>query len=149
VRAVVQRVTSASVKVDEKVEGQIGKGLLVYLGVEEGDELKDVTYIAEKICNLRIFEDENEKMNRSLLDEQGSILAISQFTLLGDCRKGRRPSFSRAGKPEEANDLYEKFVKACIDLGVSMETGVFQAHMMVSSINDGPVTMMIDSNKVF
>ena len=148
-RAVVQRVTSASVKVDEKVEGQIGKGLLVYLGVEEGDELKDVTYIAEKICNLRIFEDENEKMNRSLLDEQGSILAISQFTLLGDCRKGRRPSFSRAGKPEEANDLYEKFVKACIDLGVSMETGVFQAHMMVSSINDGPVTMMIDSNKVF
>lgn len=148
-RAVVQRVTSASVKVNEKVEGQIGKGLLVYLGVEEGDELKDVTYIAEKICNLRIFEDENEKMNRSLLDEQGSILAISQFTLLGDCRKGRRPSFSRAGKPEEANDLYEKFVKACIDLGVSMETGVFQAHMMVSSINDGPVTMMIDSNKVF
>lgn len=148
-RAVVQRVTSASVKVEEKVEGQIGKGLLVYLGVEEGDELKDVTYIAEKICNLRIFEDENEKMNRSLLDEQGSILAISQFTLLGDCRKGRRPSFSRAGKPEEANDLYEKFVKACIDLGVSMETGVFQAHMMVSSINDGPVTMMIDSNKVF
>lgn len=148
-RAVVQRVTSASVKVEEKVEGQIRKGLLVYLGVEEGDELKDVTYIAEKICNLRIFEDENEKMNRSLLDEQGSILAISQFTLLGDCRKGRRPSFSRAGKPEEANDLYEKFVKACIDLGVSMETGVFQAHMMVSSINDGPVTMMIDSNKVF
>jgi len=149
VRAVVQRVTSASVKVEEKVEGQIRKGLLVYLGVEEGDELKDVTYIAEKICNLRIFEDENEKMNRSLLDEQGSILAISQFTLLGDCRKGRRPSFSRAGKPEEANDLYEKFVKACVDLGVSMETGVFQAHMMVSSINDGPVTMMIDSNKVF
>lgn len=148
-RAVVQRVTSASVKVEEKVEGQIRKGLLVYLGVEEGDELKDVTYIAEKICNLRIFEDENEKMNRSLLDEQGSILAISQFTLLGDCRKGRRPSFSRAGKPEEANDLYEKFVKACVDLGVSMETGVFQAHMMVSSINDGPVTMMIDSNKVF
>ncbi len=148
-RAVVQRVTSASVSVEEQVEGQIGKGLLVYLGVEEGDEQKDVTYIAEKICNLRIFEDENEKMNRSLLDVQGSILAISQFTLLGDCRKGRRPSFSRAGKPEEANHLYEKFVEACAALGVSMETGVFQAHMMVSSINDGPVTLMIDSNKAF
>jgi len=149
VRAVVQRVTSATVSVDEKVEGQIGRGLLVYLGVEEGDELKDVIYMAEKICNLRIFEDENEKMNRSLLDEQGSILAISQFTLLGDCRKGRRPSFSNAGKPEEANALYEKFVEACCELGVSMETGIFQAHMMVSSINDGPVTMMIDSNKIF
>lgn len=148
-RAVVQRVTSATVSVDEKVEGQIGRGLLVYLGVEEGDELKDVIYMAEKICNLRIFEDENEKMNRSLLDEQGSILAISQFTLLGDCRKGRRPSFSNAGKPEEANALYEKFVEACCELGVSMETGIFQAHMMVSSINDGPVTMMIDSNKIF
>lgn len=148
-RAVVQRVVSASVSVEEKIEGQIGKGLLVYLGVEEGDELKDVIYLAEKICNLRIFEDEDEKMNRSLLDEQGSILAISQFTLLGDCRKGRRPSFSRAGKPEEANRLYKKFVEACAALGVSMETGVFQAHMMVSAVNDGPVTIMIDSNKVF
>lgn len=148
-RAVVQRVVSASVSVEEKIEGQIGKGLLVYLGVEEGDELKDVIYLAEKICNLRIFEDENEKMNRSLLDEQGSILAISQFTLLGDCRKGRRPSFSRAGKPEEANELYEKFVEICGELGASVETGVFQAHMLVSSVNDGPVTIMIDSNKAF
>ncbi len=148
-RAVVQRVVSASVSVEEKIEGQIGKGLLVYLGVEEGDELKDVIYLAEKICNLRIFEDENEKMNRSLLDEQGSILAISQFTLLGDCRKGRRPSFSRAGKPEEANELYAKFVEICGELGASVETGVFQAHMLVSSVNDGPVTIMIDSNKAF
>ncbi len=148
-RAVVQRVKSASVSVDDQIEGKIGKGLLVYLGIEEEDEIKDVNYLAEKICNLRIFEDENEKMNRSLLDEEGSILAISQFTLLGDCRKGRRPSFSNAKNPEGANHLYNKFVEACAELGVPMETGVFQAHMMVSSINDGPVTMLLDSNKVF
>ena len=148
-RAVIQRVTSASVSVDKQIKGKIGKGLLVYLGVEEGDEVKDVIYLAEKICNLRIFEDEDEKMNRSLIDEQGSILAISQFTLLGDCRKGRRPSFSRAKNPEDANRLYEKFVESCAELGVPMESGVFQAHMMVSSVNDGPVTLMIDSNKVF
>jgi D-aminoacyl-tRNA deacylase len=149
VRAVVQRVKSASVSIEEQIEGEIGKGLLVYLGIEQGDDLKDVNYLAEKICNLRIFEDEDEKMNRSLLDEQGSILAISQFTLLGDCRKGRRPSFSNAKNPEAANHLYEKFVGRCAELGVPMETGVFQAHMMVSSTNDGPVTMLLDSKKAF
>lgn len=148
-RAVVQRVNSASVTVKEKIEGSIDKGLLVYIGVEEGDQEKDAILLADKICNLRIFEDENEKMNRSLLDEQGSLLAISQFTLLGDCRKGRRPSFSNAGRPEAANQLYQKFVYACEQQGVSVETGVFQAHMMVSSINDGPVTLLLDSNKTF
>ena len=148
-RAVIQRVKSASVTVDDITKGQIDQGLLIYLGVEEGDDSKDVQYLAEKICNLRIFEDSDGKMNRSLLEEKGEILAISQFTLLGDCRKGRRPSFSRAGDPEKANQWYEKFVEACREQGIPTETGVFQAHMLVSSINDGPVTIMIDSNKSF
>lgn len=148
-RAVVQRVKEASVMVEDQIEGKIDQGLLVYLGVEEGDELKDVTYLAEKICNLRIFEDEDEKMNRSLLDEKGSLLVISQFTLLGDCRKGRRPNFSKAGRPQEANSLYELFVESCSRIGIPVETGVFQAHMEVESTNDGPVTILIDSNKLF
>ncbi len=148
-RAVVQRVKEASVKVEEQIKGSIGKGLLIYLGVEEGDREEDATLLAEKICNLRIFEDKNDKMNRSLLDEQGSILAVSQFTLLGDCRKGRRPSFSNAGKPEEANRLYQKFVFACEQQGLLVKTGVFQAHMQVSSTNDGPVTLLLDSKKTF
>ena len=148
-RAVIQRVKEASVSVEGKVKGKIGEGLLIYLGIEEGDQEKDARFLAEKVCNLRIFEDENEKMNLSLLDEQGSILAISQFTLLGDCRKGRRPSFSKAGKPEEAIRLYQEFLEACEKHGAPVESGVFQAHMMVSSVNDGPVTLLVDSNKTF
>lgn len=148
-RAVVQRISKGKVIVDEQTTGAIDKGLLVFLGVTNGDTLEDVKYMAEKIVNLRIFEDEDEKMNLSLKDIEGEILAVSQFTLLGDCRKGRRPSFTEAAKPEEANKLYEVFVSKCRDLGVKVETGVFQAHMMVHSINDGPITMLIDSKKTF
>lgn len=148
-RAVVQRVNRSSVIVDGKVVGEIGKGLNVLLGVEEGDSEKDVAYMVEKIINLRIFEDDQEKMNLSLLDVKGEMLCISQFTLMGDCRKGRRPSFSSAARPDEANALYEKFVQAAGDLGVKVETGRFQAHMVVDIENDGPVTMLVDSKRGF
>jgi D-tyrosyl-tRNA(Tyr) deacylase len=135
--------------VDSKVVGEIGKGLNVLLGVEEGDSEKDVTYMVEKIVNLRIFEDDQEKMNLSLLDVKGEMLCISQFTLMGDCRKGRRPSFSSAARPDEANALYEKFVQAVGDAGIKVETGTFQAHMIVDIENDGPVTMLVDSKRGF
>lgn len=148
-RAVVQRITDGKVVVEEKVTGQIDKGLLVYLGVGNDDSIQDVKYMAEKIVNLRIFEDEEEKMNLSLLDTGGKLLVVSQFTLFGDCRKGRRPSFTDAAKPETADHLYNEFVKLCEEMGVQVETGVFQAHMMVHSINDGPVTMLLDSKKLF
>lgn len=147
-RAVVQRVKSSHVKVDDKIVGQINQGLMVLLGVEKDDAYEDVKYMADKIINLRIFEDQDEKMNLSLLDIKGELLVVSQFTLLGDCRKGRRPSFVQAGRPEEANDLYEKFVAYCKDY-VKVETGIFQADMQVSIENDGPVTLMIDSKKQF
>jgi len=149
VRAVVQRVNRSSVIVDGKVVGEIGKGLNVLLGVEEGDSEKDVAYMVEKIVNLRIFEDDQEKMNLSLLDVKGEMLCISQFTLMGDCRKGRRPSFSSAARPDEANALYEKFVEAAGAAGVKVETGKFQAHMIVEIENDGPVTMLVDSKRGF
>jgi len=149
VRAVIQRVNRSSVIVDSKVVGEIGKGLNVLLGVEEGDSEKDVTYMVEKIVNLRIFEDDQEKMNLSLLDVKGEMLCISQFTLMGDCRKGRRPSFSSAARPDEANALYEKFVQAVGDAGIKVETGTFQAHMIVDIENDGPVTMLVDSKRGF
>ncbi len=148
-RAVVQRVNRSSVIVDGKVVGEIGKGLNVLLGVEEGDSEKDVAYMVEKIVNLRIFEDDQEKMNLSLLDVKGEMLCISQFTLMGDCRKGRRPSFSSAARPDEANALYEKFVEAAGAAGVKVETGKFQAHMIVEIENDGPVTMLVDSKRGF
>ncbi|MCD4711945.1 MAG: D-tyrosyl-tRNA(Tyr) deacylase [Clostridiales bacterium] len=148
-RAVIQRVNRSSVIVDSKVVGEIGKGLNVLLGVEEGDSEKDVTYMVEKIVNLRIFEDDQEKMNLSLLDVKGEMLCISQFTLMGDCRKGRRPSFSSAARPDEANALYEKFVQAVGDAGIKVETGTFQAHMIVDIENDGPVTMLVDSKRGF
>jgi D-tyrosyl-tRNA(Tyr) deacylase len=121
---------------------------MVLLGVEKDDAYEDVKYMADKIINLRIFEDQDEKMNLSLLDIKGELLVVSQFTLLGDCRKGRRPSFVQAGRPEEANDLYEKFVAYCKDY-LKVETGIFQADMQVSIENDGPVTLMIDSKKQF
>lgn len=148
-RAVVQRVSSSSVAVDEKITGQIDRGIMVLLGVEDGDTMKDVTYMAEKLVNLRIFEDDQEKMNLSLKDVSGKMLAISQFTLLGDCRKGRRPSYSTAARPEAANDLYEAFVEKVRNMEVPVETGVFQAHMVVDIVNDGPVTLLVDSKKVF
>lgn len=148
-RAVVQRVSKSSVTVEDKTVGKIQKGLMVLLGVEEGDTSKDVDYMVDKIVNLRIFEDEDEKMNLSLKDVEGELLAISQFTLLGDCRKGRRPSFTGAAKPDAANELYEEFVSKCRGNEVNVETGVFQAHMIVDIVNDGPVTMLLDSKKNF
>ena len=148
-RAVVQRVNSACVAVEGKVAGTIAKGLLIYLGVGKQDTEKDIDYMVEKITNLRIFEDEQGKMNRSLVDEEGEILCISQFTIWGDCRKGRRPSFTDAREPGEADEMYLSFVDKCKEKGIKTETGVFQAHMEVSSVNDGPVTMLIDSEKSF
>jgi D-tyrosyl-tRNA(Tyr) deacylase len=148
-RAVIQRVSEASVTVDNAVVGKIDNGFLVLLGVEEQDDEKDLEYMVDKITNLRIFEDENEKMNLSLKDIGGDLLVVSQFTLLGDCRKGRRPSFSNAARPERANELYLMFVDQCRQQGLRVETGVFQAHMEVRLCNDGPVTMLIDSKKIF
>ncbi|MBU5677829.1 D-tyrosyl-tRNA(Tyr) deacylase [Alkaliphilus sp. MSJ-5] len=148
-RAVVQRISQGKVVVEDQVTGAIDKGLLVFLGVTNEDNIQDVKYMAEKIVNLRIFEDDNEKMNLSVIDVEGKILAVSQFTLLGDCRKGRRPNFTEAARPEMADELYKSFIEECQKLGVNVETGVFQAHMMVHSINDGPVTILIDSKKTF
>lgn len=144
-RAVVQRVTQASVRIDGDIQGEIGNGLLVLLGITDGDTKKDIDYLSEKIVNLRIFEDENRKMNLSLLDTSGDILLVSQFTLYGDCRKGRRPSYDKAAKPEFANDMYEKFIDKLRSLVPKVETGVFGANMQVSLTNSGPVTLIIDS----
>lgn len=148
-RAVVQRVNFSSVIVEGKVVGEIKMGLNVLLGVEEGDTNQDVAYMAEKIVNLRIFEDSEEKMNLSLIDVGGEMLCISQFTLLGDCRKGRRPSFITAARPESANTLYELFVESVRQMGVHVQTGEFQTHMIVDIQNDGPVTVLVDSKKNF
>lgn len=147
-RGVVQRVLEAHVKVDGQIVGQIEQGLVVLLGVAEGDTEVDLKYLVEKTIHLRIFEDDDGKMNRSVLDVGGSILAISQFTLLGDCRKGRRPSFITAAKPEEANALYEEYVRRIREQGVTVETGIFQADMKVHLVNDGPVTLVLDSSKI-
>ena len=144
-RAVVQRVSSASVTVDEREVGRIGPGLCVLLGVRSGDREQDASWMAEKLVNLRIFEDENGKLNRSLLDADGAMLIVSQFTLYGDCRKGRRPSFIDAALPEVANTLYEKFVECVRFRGIEVATGEFQTHMVVSLSNDGPVTLILDS----
>ena len=148
-RAVVQRVNFSSVIVEGQIVGSIKAGLNVLLGVEEGDSLQDVDYMAEKIVNLRIFEDADEKMNHSLLDIKGEMLCISQFTLMGDCRKGRRPNFMSAAKPDLANTLYEAFVKKVESYQIHVQTGQFQAHMIVDIQNDGPVTVLVDSRKVF
>jgi len=144
-RAVVQRVSQCAVDVDGEKVGSIGPGLLVLLGVAKGDEPSAVDYLAEKIANLRIFEDDHGKMNRSLMDIQGDMLVVSQFTLLGDCRKGRRPSFIQAAPPEIAERLYQQFVEAVRSKGLHVETGQFQAMMAVSLINDGPVTLVLES----
>ena len=146
-RAVIQRVTRASVTVDGRVAGEIGAGLLVLLGVSKTDNPESASYLAEKIANLRIFSDEAGKMNRSVLDTGGSALVVSQFTLYGDTRGGRRPSYIQAAPPEEASRLYQEFVGSMRSLGVRVETGVFQAHMRVELVNDGPVTILLDSEK--
>ena len=149
-RAVVQRVKRASVRVDDQITGQIQQGLLILLGVGHGDGEKDVTYLADKIVNLRIFEDAEGKMNLSVGDVGGSLLVVSQFTLFGDCRKGKRPSYSDAARPEEARRLYEAFMAYLEETyGIKVEAGIFQAMMEVELINEGPVTLLLDSRKAF
>jgi D-tyrosyl-tRNA(Tyr) deacylase len=148
-RAVVQRVTSSSVTVEGQVIGKIEKGLMVLLGVGNQDNENDIRYLVDKIVNLRIFEDENGKMNLSLKEVNGQLLVVSQFTLYGDCRKGKRPSFDKAARPDVAEELYNKFINACRDDGIDVRTGKFQAMMMVEIHNDGPVTMLLESKKEF
>lgn len=144
-RAVVQRVSHGLVSVNGETVGEIDRGLVVLLGVGREDCEGDARYLAEKIANLRIFEDDHGKMNQSLRDIQGSILAVSQFTLYGDCRQGRRPSFTEAAPAEEARKLYQFFVNELVKLAVPVATGVFQEHMVVTIENDGPVTMLLES----
>ena len=146
-RAVVQRVSEASVRIEGRVVGEIGPGLLVLLGVGRGDGEADADYLAGKVVHLRVFPDEGGQMNRSLLETGGSVLVVSQFTLYGDVRKGRRPGFSSAAPPEEANRLYEHFVALLRGLGAKVETGVFQAMMDVTLVNHGPVTLWLDSSR--
>ncbi len=148
-RAVLQRVKSARVEVDGNTVGSIGHGLLVFVGIGADDNGKDIDYIVNKTLNLRIFGDENSKFNLSLLDVKGEILLVSQFTLFGDCRKGRRPSFSDAAPVDAAKEMYEKVIEAFRKKGIKVETGEFQAMMEVYLINDGPVTMLLDSKKLF
>jgi len=149
VRAVVQRVHESSVTVDGRVTGRIGKGLLVLLGVGETDSEQDADYLAEKIVGLRCFADNDSKFNLSVRDAGGSVLAVSQFTLFGDCRKGKRPSFTEAARPELAVPLYERFVAKVRESGIKVQTGEFGAHMDVQLVNDGPVTLLLDSKKAF
>jgi D-tyrosyl-tRNA(Tyr) deacylase len=144
-RALLQRVTEARVIVDQAVTGEIGRGLLVFLGVSKLDTEADAEFVAQKVLTLRIFEDENGKMNRSILDTGGGLLVVSQFTLYGDCRKGRRPSFDDAAPAEQARALYEHFVAVARRSPLRVETGIFQADMAVSLINDGPVTLIVES----
>ncbi|MCX8066090.1 MAG: D-aminoacyl-tRNA deacylase [Candidatus Hydrogenedentes bacterium] len=148
-RAVVQRVLKAKVEVEDNIVGEIGKGLLVFISVDENDTEKDVDYMVDKITELRVFNDAEGKFNLSLRDVQGEMLVVSQFTLHGDCRRGRRPSFSSAARPEKAIPYYERFVKLTREKGFKVATGVFGAHMIISLVNDGPVTILVDSQKVF
>ena len=148
-RAVLQRVSRARVTVEDKFTGEIGAGLLVLIGVGRDDSPAVASSMAERIVNLRIFNDEQGKMNRSVVDISGAILAVSQFTLYGDARGQRRPSFIQAAPAEQGKALYEEFVRALRSLGVRVETGAFQAHMSVELINDGPVTILLDSDKTF
>lgn len=148
-RAVVQRVKKSKVIVEEKIVGEINRGLMVLLGVGQDDSGPDVDYLVNKIINLRIFEDNDGKMNKSLLDIGGEILVVSQFTLYGDCRNGRRPGFDKAARPEKAKELYESFINRCKEYGIITRTGIFQADMLVDISNDGPVTLLLDSKKEF
>jgi len=146
-RAVVQRVGRASVTVDEQIVGQIERGIVILLGVREGDTEREVDWLAEKCVHLRIFENDEGKFHHSLMDIGGDILVVSQFTLYGDCRKGRRPSFTAAASPEEAEQLYDRFVKMLRNKNLKVETGVFAARMVVEIHNEGPVTLIVDSDK--
>ena len=148
-KLVIQKVKKAKVEVENKTVGKIEKGYMVLLGVKKGDTKENADYLARKLCNLRIFEDENEKMNLSLKDVGGELLVVSQFTLYGDCRKGRRPSFSSAARPEVATKLYEEFIEKARKEGIVTKTGQFGAHMMVDLTNDGPVTILLESNRDF
>ncbi len=148
-RAVVQRVLRARVTVDSRSIGQIERGLMVLLGVGLDDQERNAEYLAEKIAALRIFEDDSGKMNRNVSEAGGAVLAVSQFTLYGDARRGKRPSFDAAARPEQARALYERFVERVRELGLRCETGQFQADMQVELVNDGPVTILLDSQKLF
>ena len=148
-RAVVQRVSESSVTVDGNIVGKIGRGLMVLLGVEKNDTDQDAEYLVNKVIGLRVFEDDEGKMNRELVEADGQLLVISQFTLLGDARKGKRPSFIRAADPVEGNRLYEKFVEIARSKGFDVQTGQFQADMKLHLVNDGPVTILLDSRKTF
>jgi D-aminoacyl-tRNA deacylase len=148
-RAVVQRVSRASVTVNGEITGQIEQGFLVLLGVEQNDTQDDVIYLAQKTVGLRVFEDAEGKMNLALSEVNGKMLVVSQFTLLGDCRKGRRPSFVNAARPEQADVLYQSFVAEVRGHGIAVETGRFQEHMDVELVNDGPITLLLDSKKQF
>ncbi len=148
-RAVVQRVKKSRVTVEGNVTGEINKGLMILLGVGQEDSDKDIEYLVEKTMHLRVFEDNDGKMNLSVLEVGGELLVVSQFTLYGDCRKGRRPSYDKAARPEIAKELYEKFVEKCRSYGVNTQTGIFQAEMLVDISNDGPVTLLLDSKREF
>lgn len=148
-RAVVQRVTRAAVRSEGETSGQVGPGFVVLLGVEREDTEADAKYIAEKVAHLRVFEDAEGKMNLSLSETGGKVLLVSQFTLLGDARKGRRPSFSSAERPERADELYQVVKENLESLGIAVETGVFRTHMEVELVNDGPVTILLDSRRLF
>jgi D-aminoacyl-tRNA deacylase len=148
-KALLQRVTRASVKVNDEIVGNIGNGLCVLIGVAYGDSLKDAQYLAKKISGIRIFTDQDDKLNLSVRDVGGAVLAISQFTLLADSCKGRRPSFTDAATPETAKELFNIFVSECRNLGLKVETGRFQTHMIVEILNDGPVTILLDSRDKF
>lgn len=146
-KAVIQRVKHASVTVEGRVTGQIGQGLLVFAGIGPDDTQRDVDFIADKIANLRVFQDDGGKMNRSVLDVAGAVLLISQFTLFADCRRGRRPDFTAAAPPELAQQLYQQVIDAVGEKGVPVQTGVFAADMQIEALNDGPVTLLLDSRK--
>ena len=148
-RAVVQRVSRAHVDVGGRTVGEVGKGLLVFLGVGHGDSEKEAEFLANKIAHLRVFSDEQGLMNRSVIEEEGGVLVISQFTLWGDCQKGRRPSFTRAAPPNQAKTLYEDFIRHVRGKGLAVATGQFQEMMEVHLVNDGPVTMLLDTEKTF
>lgn len=148
-RGVIQRVSSASVSIGGDIAGKIEKGIVIFLGIRTGDNRDDLKWLAEKVVNLRIFEDHQGKMNRSLKDINGQMLIISQFTLYGDCRKGRRPGFSRAAPPQTAEPLYEDFIQEIKERGITTASGTFQADMQVELVNDGPVTLLLDSEKNF
>ncbi|HOB16173.1 MAG TPA: D-aminoacyl-tRNA deacylase [Defluviitoga sp.] len=149
-RAVVQRVRESSVIVNDEVVANIGKGLLVFLGIGKEDDENDIQWMSDKIVNLRIFEDNRGKMNKSLLEESGELLVVSQFTLYGDCRKGRRPSFSESASPEVAEVMYDNFLSYLeMNYPINVESGIFQAEMIVNIVNDGPVTLLLDSKKLF